>query len=177
MTERSDFRVVFPGGERAAGFARRTLTERLAGVLAGERMDDLLLLVTEIVANSVRHGRVGEDGEIDLCVRVLPTVVRVELRDTGLQLDPRVRTPDLGGGGGFGMVLVERMSERWGIDHEPSVVMWFELRRSSPAASRDAGATAQRPAPARRPARSRSRSRGGRGGGPAGRRAHLTRSR
>jgi anti-sigma regulatory factor (Ser/Thr protein kinase) len=179
MTERPDFRVVFPGGEKAAGHARRELTERLAGVLAAEPMDDLLLLVTEIVANSVRHGRVGEDGEIDLCVRVLPAVVRVELRDTGIQVDPRVRTPDLGGGGGFGMVLVERMSERWGVDHEPAVVMWFELKRSAPAAPRDAGVSAQRPAPSRRPTRSRRRrSRRGQGGGPVGRRRPaLTRSR
>jgi hypothetical protein len=61
--------------------------------------------------------------------------VRVEMRDTGIQADPRVRRPDLGGGGGFGMVLVERMSQRWGVDHEPrdgrlpQVVMWFELLR------------------------------------------------
>jgi anti-sigma regulatory factor (Ser/Thr protein kinase) len=138
MSDPPDFRVVFPGGEKAAGRARRALGERLAGVLSDDRMDDLLLLATEIVANSVRHGGVGEDGEIDLRVRVLATVVRVELRDTGIQVDPRVRAPDFGGGGGFGMVLVERMSERWGVDHEPTVVMWFELSRTSPRPSHDA---------------------------------------
>src|ERR1700759_3120623 len=98
-------------------------------------MDDLQLLVTEIVANAVRHGGVEEDGEIELRVAVRADAVRVEMRDSGIQADPRVRRPDLSGGGGFGMVLVERMSERWGVDHEPrdgrlpQVVMWFELRR------------------------------------------------
>src|SRR3954447_19005534 len=121
------FREVFPGGEKAAGHARRVLARWLADALPSERLGDMQLLVTEIVANCVRHGHVGEDGEIDLLVNLGDGVARVEVRDTGIQADPRVRTPDLSGGGGFGMVLVERMSRRWGVDHEPKVVMWFEL--------------------------------------------------
>ncbi len=121
------FREVFPGGEKAAGHARRVLARWLAHAVPGDRLGDMQLLVTEIVANCVRHGRVGEDGEIDLLVSLDSGVARVEVRDTGIQADPRVTTPDLSGGGGFGMVLVERMSRSWGVDHEPTVVMWFEL--------------------------------------------------
>jgi serine/threonine-protein kinase RsbW len=125
------FREVFPGGEKAAGHARRVLARWLADALPSERLGDMQLLVTEIVANCVRHGHVGEDGEIDLQVKITDGVARVEVRDTGIQADPEVRTPDLGGGGGFGMVLVERMSRAWGVDHEPKVVMWFELSLDS----------------------------------------------
>ena len=121
------FREVFPGGEKAPGHARRVLARWLADALPGRRLEDMQLLVTEIVANCVRHGKVGEDGEIDLLVNVDGNVARVEVRDTGIQADPRVKTPDLAGGGGFGMVLVERMSRAWGVDHEPNVVMWFEV--------------------------------------------------
>jgi hypothetical protein len=89
---------------------------------------------------------VGEDGQIDLRIAARRGRLRVELRDTGIQADPRVRTPDLGGGGGFGMVLVSRMSERWGVDHEPNVVMWFELSlERAPAPD----AAAERPKPER----------------------------
>jgi anti-sigma regulatory factor (Ser/Thr protein kinase) len=122
-----DVRVVIAGGDKAAGHARRVLAERLSAALPAQVLGDLQLLVTEIVANAVRHGGVSEDGEIDLRVLVSDHRVRVEMRDTGIQADPRLRTPDLGGGGGFGMLLVSRMSERWGVDHEPNVVMWFEL--------------------------------------------------
>ena len=121
------FREVFPGGEKAAGHARRVLAHWLVDVMPAGRLGDMQLLVTEIVANCVRHGGVEEDGEIDLQVNLENGVIRVEVRDTGKQLDPRVRPPDLGGGGGFGMVLVERMSSAWGVSHEPNVVMWFEL--------------------------------------------------
>src|SRR3954451_14294718 len=127
MTGPMRFREVFPGGEKAAGHARRVLARWLVDVMPADRLGDIQLLVTEIVANCVRHGRVGEDGQIDLIVSVADSVIRTEVRDTGIQADPRVRTPDLSGGGGFGMVLVERMSSAWGVDHEPNVVMWFEL--------------------------------------------------
>jgi anti-sigma regulatory factor (Ser/Thr protein kinase) len=122
-----DIRVVIAGGDKAAGHARRVLAERLSAALPAEVLGDLQLLVTEIVANAVRHGGVGEDGKIDLRAIVTDERVRVEMRDTGIQGDPHLRAPDLGGGGGFGMLLVARMSERWGVDHEPNVVMWFEL--------------------------------------------------
>jgi anti-sigma regulatory factor (Ser/Thr protein kinase) len=121
------FREVFPGGEKAAGHARRVLERWLADAVPAHRLGDLQLLVTEIVANCVRHGGVGEDGRIDLQVNLGREIARVEVRDTGIQADPRVRQPDLRGGGGFGMVLVERMSTAWGIEHEPGVVMWFEI--------------------------------------------------
>jgi serine/threonine-protein kinase RsbW len=122
-----DIRVVIAGGDKAAGHARRELADRLSAALSAEVLGDLQLLVTEIVANAVRHGGVAEDGKIDLRVIIGDERVRVEMRDTGIQADPHLRTPDLGGGGGFGMLLVSRMSERWGVDHEPNVVMWFEL--------------------------------------------------
>src|SRR6188472_2804099 len=127
MTGPMRFREVFPGGEKAAGHARRVLARWLADAVPPHRMGDLQLLATEVVANCIRHGRVGEDGRIDLQVDVDGQVVRVEVRDTGIQADPQVRQPDLSGGGGFGMVLVERMSSAWGVAHEPGVVMWFEM--------------------------------------------------
>jgi anti-sigma regulatory factor (Ser/Thr protein kinase) len=149
MTGPTDLRVVIAGGERAAGHARRTLTERLGEHLPVEVLSDLQLLVTEIVANSVRHGGVGEDGEIDLRVSIGDGTVRVEMRDTGIQADPRVRTPDMSGGGGFGMVLVSRMSQRWGVDHEPNVVMWFELALGEARAPEAAAPAVELPEPER----------------------------
>jgi serine/threonine-protein kinase RsbW len=146
MTGPRQFREAFPGGEKAAGHARRVLARWLADAVDGERLGDLQLLVTEIVANCVRHGGVGEEGNIDLQVHVRDSIVRVEVRDTGIQADPRLRTPDLSGGGGFGMVLVERMSRSWGVDHEPNVVMWFEIAVEPPAAQAQAQALHRHPA-------------------------------
>ncbi|WP_028059717.1 ATP-binding protein [Candidatus Solirubrobacter pratensis] len=148
MTRPKDLRVVLDGGEAAPGHARRVLADHLASHLPAGLLGDLQLLVTEIVANSVRHGGVGEDGKLDLRVSVGDRHVRVELRDTGIQADPRLRTPDFTGGGGFGMVLVSRISERWGVEHEPNVVMWFEL--ALPAAEAPQAAGTEKPERGRR---------------------------
>ena len=160
MTGPMRFREVFPGGEKAAGHARRVLVRWLADVMPAQSLGDMQLLVTEIVANCVRHGGVGEEGEIDLQVNVQDGKIRVEVRDTGIQVDPLVRAPDLSGGGGFGMVLVERMSSAWGVEHEPNVVMWFELALAvpdaapaKPAAAQLRRHVAQRAWPGRRDAR------------------------
>jgi len=145
-------REAFPGGEKAAGHARRVLARWLAHAVPAHSLGDLQLLVTEIVANCVRHGRVGEDGEIDLLVNIGDDCARVEVRDTGIQVDPEVRQPDFAGGGGFGMVLVERMSSAWGVDHEPTVVMWFELELDA-----EAGGAGRAVARQRRPFSARTR--------------------
>jgi anti-sigma regulatory factor (Ser/Thr protein kinase) len=144
MTSRMRFREVFPGGEKAAGHARRVLAGWLATAVPAHSLGDVQLLVTEVVANCVRHGGVGEDGRIDLRVSLGGDAVRVEVRDTGIQVDPRLRAPDFSGGGGFGMVLVERMSSAWGVEHEPGVVMWFELDLDSAARAAGAGRTTGR---------------------------------
>jgi anti-sigma regulatory factor (Ser/Thr protein kinase) len=154
MTRPLRFREVFAGGEKAAGHARRLLARRLADALGAQQLGDLQLLVTEVVANCVRHGGVGEDGRIDLQVQVEREVARVEVRDTGLQGEPRLRQPDLAGGGGFGMVLVERMSRAWGVEHEPGLDMWFELDLDSAGGAAAAGRTTGR---ARRPQQRRTR--------------------
>src|SRR3954464_11872534 len=146
------FREVFPGGEKAAGHARRVLARWLADAVPGDRLGDMQLLVTEIVANWGRHGQVREDGEIALLVTLDGAVARVEVRDTGIQVEPRLKTPDLSGGGGFGMGLVERMASAWGVDHEPTVVMWFEL-----ALDAQAGGAGREAARQRRPFAARTR--------------------
>ena len=38
-----------------------------------------------------------------------------------------LRPPDLHGGGGLGLHIVERLSSRWGVQDEPPTTVWFEL--------------------------------------------------
>jgi anti-sigma regulatory factor (Ser/Thr protein kinase) len=163
------FREVFPGGEKAAGHARRVLERWLVDAVPAHRLGDMQLLVTEIVANCVRHGRVGEEGKIDLQVNFDGDIARVEVRDTGIQADPRVRQPDLSGGGGFGMILVERMSRAWGVEHEPGVVMWFELDLDRGGAAGGSRAAGRERLPLSHRTRTPRRARRGHGHGPEAR--------
>ena len=70
------------GGPAAVGAARHAI-DRLADQQQLPRIDDLRLLVSELVTNSVLHGRVGPDDHVELHVDRPDNRVRVEVCDDG----------------------------------------------------------------------------------------------
>ncbi len=119
--------IRIPGGPRASREARAALTDELASRVDDDRLRDLHLVVSEIVNNSVLHGRVGEDGWIEIDCWVSDGSLRVEVRDTGVQGEPAPRDPDYSDGGGFGLFIVDALCTRWGVEHDPRLRVWFEL--------------------------------------------------
>jgi anti-sigma regulatory factor (Ser/Thr protein kinase) len=85
------------------------------------------LLVTELVANSVRHAGADETSAIDLKVSMSQRCARVEVADEGPGFEAIPRQPDLMGGGGFGLVLVDRLADRWGMVMDHPSRIWFEI--------------------------------------------------
>lgn len=93
-------------------------------------LDDLRLLVTELVTNSVRHAELSPTDKIRLDVSLLPEVIRVEVGDPGPGFTrPTFEAPPTGTGG-RGLYLVDTIADRWGAEpapqHDESMV-WFEL--------------------------------------------------
>jgi anti-sigma regulatory factor (Ser/Thr protein kinase) len=110
----------------SVGVARRLVEGVVDDRLDEDVRHDAGLLVTELVANSVRHAggtRVG------LAATVAGDAVVVEVADEGPGPDVRdgVRPPDPTAEGGRGIVLVSGLAARWGVGHDPARV-WFELR-------------------------------------------------
>src|SRR4051794_14041721 len=103
--------------------ARHAL-EELAGELDPAVMDDARLLVTELVTNSVRHGN-GETVRLILDVPQ-PDRLRCEVIDDGHGFLPIARAADSTDEGGWGLYLVEKLAETWGV-REGSTHVWFEL--------------------------------------------------
>lgn len=125
---RATFRL--RGGPEAAADAR----ERLAAL--GEQLSPLTdarvsLLLTELVTNAVRHGGARDGEPIAVTLEHWPGLTRVSVSDPGpgfqwQRPDPR-RPPEEGG---YGLVLVDRMAQRWGIEpNDDSTTVWFELLR------------------------------------------------
>lgn len=123
----NEWQLNFGGGPGAAGQARVAVEQRVGAQLAKTRLADLLLLVSEVVTNSVRHGAVDETGRVYLRLWLRGEYVGVEVRDTGRQGDPAQRQPDRRRGGGFGLFLVDQLAERWGAEHDPDLRFWFEM--------------------------------------------------
>jgi anti-sigma regulatory factor (Ser/Thr protein kinase) len=114
------------GGPEAAGHARRALS-RLRGDLDPPLIETMRLLVTELIANSVKHARADA---VALNVVVGRGAVLVEVRDEGPGFEPVNRTEAQDKASGWGLFLVDRLSDRWGVAHEDaSTRVWFELKR------------------------------------------------
>jgi anti-sigma regulatory factor (Ser/Thr protein kinase) len=114
------------GGPEAAARARRALSTLRADI-DPPLMETLRLLVTELVSNSVRH---AQSETVVLRVLVARTAVLTEVTDEGPGFDPT----DAGAPGtddsGWGLFLVERLADRWGVNQASDVTkVWFELRR------------------------------------------------
>jgi signal transduction histidine kinase len=104
--------------------ARHRLVE-LEQTLAHETMAKLRLLVTELVANSVRHAR-GKP--IVVRVTVEERHVRTDVSDGGAGFDPGPADPSPMKTSGWGLFLVRKMASRWGAEPATGTV-WFEVER------------------------------------------------
>ena len=115
------------GNPDAAAHARQALA-RLRSDIDSPLMETLRLLVTELVTNSVTHARADS---VMLKVLVAHTAVWTEVTDEGPGFDPGDGDWPAEGHPGWGLFLVERLANRWGVNHEgSSTKVWFELLRS-----------------------------------------------
>ncbi len=121
------FRIRIGGDELAPRQARREV-EALRSDLGRSVLDTTQLLVTELVTNSVRHA--GADA-VDLAVSVDPSRVRVEVTNPGAPFEPRPREEAEEPNPGWGLFLVDELSDAWGVEGDTARQrVWFELRHA-----------------------------------------------
>jgi anti-sigma regulatory factor (Ser/Thr protein kinase) len=135
---RTTWRAVLESNTRAPRRARHEIAEHLDGELASERTQDAVLLVGELVTNSLLHADSGETHEIVVELVIGLNAVRVMVTDGGSSSMPIIQPLDSKRPGGRGLFLVESLSDRWGMTREGSreTQVWFEMgRRSATAAA------------------------------------------
>ena len=87
---------------------------------------DVKLLVSELISNSVKY---GGDGRVELILRSdNPQHVHVEVVDQGVGFIPVARDRPKTEPGGWGLHMVEALTQRWGVS-EGSAHVWFEIDR------------------------------------------------
>jgi anti-sigma regulatory factor (Ser/Thr protein kinase) len=94
-------------------------------------LDDARLLVSELVANSMRHARIGPNDTIRVTAEVENGRLRVDVIDGGRGGGPPVAggiRPTPGSASGWGLFLVETLATRWG---HGTGRYWFELETGS----------------------------------------------
>jgi hypothetical protein len=117
-----------PGGPSAAARVRRLLERELAERIPPSLLADVALLTTELIANGVRHGGAGPDRSLRLLLEGTSPGLHVEVTNADRVIGaiaPRV--PDLDGGGGIGLRLVDQIASRWGVREDQPAGVWFEM--------------------------------------------------
>jgi serine/threonine-protein kinase RsbW len=105
----------------------RTWLRRTA--VPGAVLDDALLVLSELVTNSLRHAGGGASDRIEIDVRSWAGGVRIEVRDAGPGISARlIEPPDPEQKGGRGLFLIQELAERWGAERGDGSLVWVELR-------------------------------------------------
>jgi anti-sigma regulatory factor (Ser/Thr protein kinase) len=117
------FERTFAQDDQSAPRLARNAVGSLVGIDARLRRD-LTIIVSELVANSVRHAPRVEGGRIVLSVREVPGAFRVEVRDPGHGFDP---TPDESREGGLGLLIVGHLAVDWGMLDGAGTTVWCEV--------------------------------------------------
>ena len=131
--------VELPGGLQASAAARGVVADTLSGVASRGELDDLLIIVTELVNNAVVHGGATDAGERVLVhVAAADERLRAEVSSRGAAFELRAPSA-VDEPGGFGLLLVDQLSSRWGVDGGEDFCVWFEIDRSLTVASQTPG--------------------------------------
>ena len=88
------------------------------------------LCTSELVTNAVRHGARDPHESILVSARRTDGSFRVEVCDEGRGFHPEPDPGDLLEPGGNGLLLVETLSQRWGVSPGEPTCVWFETAAS-----------------------------------------------
>lgn len=107
-------------------FARKALVEWECE----SRMGDVLLCVTELATNALRHGvPPGRGFKVHIYLERIENALRVELHDSGDgEVCPADELPGAEDEGGRGLLLVAALADKWGVgERNPGKIVWCEF--------------------------------------------------
>jgi anti-sigma regulatory factor (Ser/Thr protein kinase) len=108
----------------------RGLLDDLGAELPTSVLDGARLVASELVTNAVKHSGLAEGTPIQVRIAVDPRRVRIEVCDQGRGF--KRRPPDREAPpSGWGLQLVRKISDRWGIHGNHRTVAWAEFDLSA----------------------------------------------
>ena len=120
--------AVLPGTPESVGAARQMTRE----VLGDDHpaMDTAILLISELVTNSVLHSRSGQaGGRVAVVLCAGPAGILIQVSDDGGPSEPRVSAMSADNPEhGYGLLLVDALADRWGSICSPEGrVTWCRI--------------------------------------------------
>jgi anti-sigma regulatory factor (Ser/Thr protein kinase) len=117
--------VRLPAFPEAVRAARRWTRETLEDWQLTEPTPTIEQLVSELLANSIEHALTTSVG---ICLFFTDRAVLIEVSDHDATRLPTLKSPGLDDTSGRGLLIVEELSDRWGVqvdDHGKTV--WCEV--------------------------------------------------
>jgi signal transduction histidine kinase len=98
--------------------------------LSRDEHDDVMLLISELVTNAVRHARCDTVATVIIRLAASSDCIRIEVSDRGAGFAPAaIRRPAPSDPGGHGLFLVDAIASRWGTADADRHCVWLERRR------------------------------------------------
>ena len=121
--------AILPPVAASLGEARRMVTD--AADAPVEVVEDAQLILTELLANEIKHGRYDPSDPLICRVHQVSHAVRIEVRHSGTtfrmptkRVDPPLQTRETG----WGLALITRLADRWGVDEARGArQVWAEI--------------------------------------------------
>lgn len=135
VSTETERRFKFDSMPQAVGAARRVL-RAWEGHFNPDLFYDLSLCVSELVTNMVRQGDPRAGDEIELVVRRSDELIRAEVLNP--EQDVVVVQPLVEAPADWGIFIVDRVADRWGVDRGEGTVVWCEIDLASDGRSRSA---------------------------------------
>lgn len=121
------------GLPQAAGAARRALRD-WESHFEPDVFYDLSLCVSELVTSIVERGEPAGADQNELGIWRSDALIRAEIREPGSHVV--VRKPAAMVPGDWGMFIVDRVADRWGVDRSDGTLVWCEIDLASDGRSR-----------------------------------------
>jgi anti-sigma regulatory factor (Ser/Thr protein kinase) len=91
-------------------------------------LGDVTLVASELVANAVTHSGAQPDDLLQVRAELAGDRLRIAVHDPGRSGSiAHVRTGDPEAGGGWGLLIVEQLSERWGAESSDGQLVWADV--------------------------------------------------
>ena len=121
--------LVLPYAPSSAAVARAAVQNALLrrGVVP-MRSEDVALVVSELVGNSLRHAQARADGTLLVSWRLTDDEILVEVSDGGSG-EPVMQASGADTAAGRGLVVIDALARRWGTRYDDGgTTVWAALR-------------------------------------------------
>lgn len=122
-----EHRATFDLIPEAASQARAVVSHELGSSVPRRLLENTTLLVSELVTNAVRHALRTGIPKVELRIANVDGRIRVIVSDPGDGFVVEPRLPTASESSGWGLYLVDRIADRWGVVTRDHNEVWFEI--------------------------------------------------